>query len=155
GVRLPLDDLLDVGRAVCVRDLDPGADNLRGAGLEHGRLDAWKRAVPGELGPLRQVENLPGDVGRGEAQRLPAGEGDRPHEAAFRRAPRSAPTMAGRFLVTFSAGQSHHRIVSSSATTSSGNRSLTTLAGFPPTTEYGGTSLVTTDRAATMDPSPI
>src|SRR5258708_25603859 len=37
---------------------------------------------------------------------------------------------------------------------SSRDSSLTTTAGLPATTEYGGTSLVTTAPAATIPPSP-
>ena len=51
--------------------------------------------------------------------------------------------------------QSNQRISINMFISVSVNRFFISLAGFPPTIVYGGTSLLTTDPAATIAPSPI
>ena len=50
---------------------------------------------------------------------------------------------------------SHHFNFNNSSIISSSNLFLIIFAGFPPTIEYGGTSLVTTEPFPTITPSPI
>lgn len=57
--------------------------------------------------------------------------------------------------MTFSSGQSHHRMSSSASMTSGSNRNRRTFAGFPATIAYGGTLRATTACAPTTAPSPI
>src|SRR6266446_2846153 len=80
-MRFPFHDFLDMTRPVPVRDPDSGADDAGCLDLELGNLDARYRSIAVEFGPLRQVENLLGDVFGSQVQCFFTGEGDRFHSA--------------------------------------------------------------------------
>src|SRR5262249_21321705 len=77
----PLDNPFNVARPVQVRDPDASMDEAWGLDIKLRNLDARYRPVAVEVGPLRQVENLPGDVFGGQRQGFLTGEGDRLHSA--------------------------------------------------------------------------
>ncbi len=82
-IGLPLENLLDMTRPVPVRDSDSRTNNAGRLDIRLRNFDARYRAVPVEVRPLRQVENLPGDVFGSERKCFFAGEGDWVHLDSF------------------------------------------------------------------------
>jgi hypothetical protein len=76
---LPLDNFLDMLRAVHVGDSDSRGNDVRRSDLELRNLDAGNWSVPVEVRPLRKVENLSGNRFGCDVQDFFAGEGDRLH----------------------------------------------------------------------------
>lgn len=73
-IGLPLDNLFDVTRPVRVRDPDTSADDALRLDLELRNLDSGERPVTVEVGSLRQIENLLGDLFGSKGERFAAGE---------------------------------------------------------------------------------
>lgn len=58
AIGLPFDNLFNMARPIQVRYTDSSPNDIRGLDIELRNLDAWNGAVPVEVGPLAQVENL-------------------------------------------------------------------------------------------------
>src|SRR5262249_53571256 len=80
-IGLPLHNLFNMARPIQVGDSDTSANDTWRLDVELSNLDARYRPVAVEVGPLRQVENLPGDVFGSQRQCFITGEGDRFHLA--------------------------------------------------------------------------